>query len=102
MKIGKNNIKVPALPKFTAEQTEPLVKVFEEVVAMQGHGSDVIAYDEEISDLISKEFFALTVCTLPGHVLTAKLTALRKRGLLPKAIKKPKDGSFGDIDEAIS
>ena len=71
-------------------------------IARHGLTMDVLAYDPEIADLIAKEFSACTGRIVPAHLLVAKLTALRKRGLLPKVEDRPKrdeDTGFMDIDD---
>jgi hypothetical protein len=94
----------PALPEMTAEETEVLVNIFYEHVTMLASGSDVLAYDDEIGKLIAKEFLAATERYIPPYQLIAKLTALRKRGLLPKVSDQDVSGDdvgFDDIDEAV-
>ena len=92
----------PSTPviELSAEDGEVLVSIYTENMALLGRGSDVLEYDSEISDLIAKEFFAITGRIVPPHQLVAKLTALRKRGLLPKVSKQPEEPmGFADIDE---
>jgi hypothetical protein len=104
VKMDGEHKKAPPLPEMSAEEIEVLVAVFEDNVTSLSVGSDVLAYNEEIAELIAKEFFALTGRIVPASDLIAKLTALRKRGLLPKVGKQPKpdDIGFDDIDEVPS
>ena len=74
----------PPQPLFSADETECLVAIYQVNVADHCTGSDAIAYDERTANLIAKEFAAMTERIVPAHHLVAKLTALRKRGLLPK------------------
>ncbi len=78
-----------------------LVGIYRENVSSIELGSDSIGYDEEIADLIAKEFAAEAGRIVPPGDLVATLTALRKRGVLPKVDKLRLDGSeeigFGDI-----
>ncbi|MFO0806018.1 MAG: hypothetical protein U0791_23175 [Gemmataceae bacterium] len=96
------NHKAPlAVPNLTSEETMTLVSIFRDNVSVLESGSDNLAYDDEISALIAKEFAASTGRIVPATDLIAKLTALRKRGLLPKAIKcvPDADSGFDDIDQ---
>jgi hypothetical protein len=93
----------PPTPKFSAEETEVLVNIYTEEVAAMGVGSDVLAYEDELKTLIAKEFAGKTGRIIAADDLVAKLTALRKRGMLPKAADVPiagkdADVGFGDID----
>jgi hypothetical protein len=95
----------PPLPELAPEETEILVNIFYEHVTMFASGSDVLAYDDEIGKLIAKEFLAATERYVPPHQLIAKLTALRKRGRLPKVSEQEIGGDdvgFDDIDEATA
>ena len=74
----------PPQPFFSAEETECLVAIYQVNVADHDTGSDAIAYDEGTANLIAREFAGITGRIVPSHHLVAKLTALRKRGLLPK------------------
>lgn len=92
----------PPLPTLAAEETEILIEIYAEIVAAAGDGSDNIAYDSEIADLIARRFAEATGKRVPAHQLVAKLTAIRKRGLLPPTAKptvKPTDTGFDDIDQ---
>jgi len=89
------------LKPFSPEETEALVRIYYDHVIVFENGSDGIAYEPEIGKLIAKEFFHATSRRVPAHTLNAKLTSLRKRGLLPKIGKRgsPQDEGFRDIDE---
>jgi hypothetical protein len=94
VKLGKNCLPPPPLPDMPVEEIEALVMIYEENVAILGRGTDAIAYDEEIGELLVKSFFEMTGRGLPAHQLTQKLTALRKRGLLTRVSDMPQsDGS---------
>jgi len=93
----------PPLPKLTAEETEILVRIYTENVINMDCGSDVLAYEAEVAALIAKEFSLATNRVVPAHQLVAKLTALRKRGRLPKVGNKEREDKtiegFTDINE---
>jgi hypothetical protein len=104
VKFDGNHEDAPTPIDLTADETIQLVAVFNENAATIECGSDVLACEPEIADLIAKEFAAVTGRIFPAHLLVAKLTALRKRGLLPKvetrpAVEKPADG-WQDMDQA--
>ena len=92
--------KRPQHRTFTAEETEILVDIYREHVLPLELGSDGIGYDNEISELIAREFAMRTNSRVPAHELIAKLTRLRKRGLLPKVGKRQpsSDEGFRDLD----
>jgi hypothetical protein len=105
VRLGHNHKRVPPMPTFTPEQTESLVKIFHENVILLENGSDVLSYDDEILNLIAKEFEAETGCHIAPHFLAQKLTKLRKRGLLPKVGNRGRDKDnigFDDIDVEAS
>ncbi len=79
----------PPQPFFSADETECLVAIYQVNVADHCTGSDAIAYDDGTANLIAKEFAGITGRIVPAHHLVAKLTALRKRGLLPKVGVQP-------------
>ena len=93
----------PPLPVFKAEAIEILIGIYGELVAAKGEGSDYIAYDGELAQQIAKALCTIDGRVVPPYQLVAKLTAIRKRGLLPptqKDINKPLDETgFNDIDE---
>jgi hypothetical protein len=98
-----NHELTPPQADLSAEEGELLVAIYQDHVADLAHGSDVIAYDPEIGELLAKEFAADAGRIVPAPQLIAKLTAFRKRGLLPKAAEVPKHDNdeigFGDIDQ---
>src|SRR5258708_2302869 len=47
VKLGSKCPPVPTLPDMTSEETDALVMIYEENVAVLGLGSDAIAYDPE-------------------------------------------------------
>jgi hypothetical protein len=99
VKLGDKAKPAPATVDLTAEETEGLVNIFNENEDMIDKGSDALAYDPEVADLIAKEFAAQTGRIVPANLLVAKLTALRKRGLLPKKeCRPPKGAGWDDID----
>jgi hypothetical protein len=91
----------PPTVNLSAEHTEVLTDIFYDQCTLLENGSDVLAFDDELADLIAKEFAANTGRIVPAHQLVAKLTALRKRGLLHKVSELPKnpEPGFEDIDE---
>lgn len=91
VKLGSNHEPSPPRIELSAEETESLVAIYQVNVADQAIGSDNIAYSQEIADLIADEFARLTGRVVPTHHLIGKLTALRKRGLLPKACEHEPD-----------
>jgi hypothetical protein len=99
VRLDGNHRPAPKLPVISAEDTEILVALFEEHVSILGSGSDIVAYEDGIADLLMKKFRAQTGRRLKKNELITKLTALRKRGQLPKAVKQPEDGAFSDINE---
>lgn len=100
-RLGGAQLSVPAAPAYSAEEIEVLVSIYAEDVAAMGVGSDALAYENELKELIAKEFAARTGRVVAGADLVAKLTALRKRGLLPKVAELPEANSekmgFEDI-----
>jgi hypothetical protein len=97
------HLAVPPAPDFSAEDIEVLVSIYADDVAAMGVGSDVLAYEDDLRALIEKEFADRTGRVVSGDDLVAKLTALRKRGLLPKAAELPAPDpniGFGDIAQA--
>jgi len=94
----------PAPPTIdlTAAETEILVIIFNDNTAMIDRGSDVLACEPDVAELIARQFAVATGRIVPANLLVAKLTALRKRGLLPKVESRPKkseDTGFDDIDQ---
>jgi hypothetical protein len=92
----------PPLPTFTAEETILLTNIYAELVGSAGEGSDSIAYDGETAKLIAARFKELTGRDVPPHYLVAKVTAIRKRGLLPPTDKidpNETDDGFTDVND---
>lgn len=100
VRLGANHKIPPPIPTFTADEIEVLVDIYARNVAELDTGSDTLAYDDQIAEFIAREFADQAGRAVPAHYLVAKLTALRKRGLLPK-VSKPPEG-FGDLDKAQS
>jgi hypothetical protein len=103
VRLGDDHELRPALPDLTAEETETLIDIFDEEVAELGEGSDNIAYDADLAQRIAKRFAEATHRMFPASQLVAKITAIRKRGLLPRAKEqelKTDDMGFDDIDSA--
>lgn len=102
VKLGAGHKTSPSLSgMLSAEEGEILIDIYNKDVAAMGLGSDVLSYTPEVSKLIAKEFALRTRHRVPAHVLIAKLTEMRKRGLLPKVEPKSKDDGLGfsDIDD---
>ncbi len=78
VQLGDNHRSLPPLPELTAEQTEVLVGIYYDNVTVLENGSDVLSYDEDISELIAKEFHEETDLYIEPYVLVTKLTALRR------------------------
>ncbi len=100
--FGGDHEIAPPLPELTADETEILITIYSDTVAAAGEGSDNIAYDSGTADLIAKRFSETVGKRVPAHQLVAKVTAIRKRGLLPPAAKlttKPEGAGFDDIDQ---
>jgi hypothetical protein len=100
VRLDGDHEKPPPKVKLTAEETEQLVDTFYEHVTIFEQGSDVLSYSPEMAEFVAKEFSAKIGRTIPAHLVTAKLTALRKRGLLPKVGRRQKGddaGGFSDI-----
>jgi hypothetical protein len=100
VRLDGDHEKPPPKVKLSAEETEQLVDTFYEYVTVFEHGSDVLSYTPEIAELVAEKFSARIGRTIPAHLVVAKLTALRKRGLLPKVGRRQKGddaGGFSDI-----
>jgi hypothetical protein len=98
VKLGNKHRDPPAIPSLSAEDVEKLVDIYASNVAELDCGSDTLAYDEQVADFIAREFADRTGHIVPAPCLVAKLTALRKRGLLPRVTKRPE--GFRDIGPA--
>jgi len=96
VRLDGNHIKREPQANLSADETEALVEIYREHVSSIELGSDSIGYDDEIADLIAKEFAAETGRVRPASDLVAALTALRKRGVLPKIEKRSQDED-GDV-----
>lgn len=101
VRFGGNHQTAPPLPELSAEEIEILVDIYYENVTVLGNGSDVLAYEDETKLFIAREFADQAGRIVAADDLVAKLTAIRKRGLLPKVRdhKKPDGAGFSDIDE---
>jgi hypothetical protein len=100
-----NHQTAPPLPDFSPDEIELLIAIYSENVAAMGEGSDNIAYDGETAQLIAKRFAEATGRIVPPHQLVAKVTAIRKRGLLPPVQKieadSEEDAGFTDINDVV-
>jgi adenosyl cobinamide kinase/adenosyl cobinamide phosphate guanylyltransferase len=98
--------KSPELPEISAEHRLVLVDIYEEhVVQLLGAASDALAHEPEIAEMIATEFEHRTMRRLPASDLIGVLTAMRKRGLLPKVGDQPQreeDEGFSDINDVAS
>jgi hypothetical protein len=104
VKLGDDYRRLPPLPAFTADETEALVGIYHERVTILENGSDVLSFESETKDLIARDFQEETGRFIEPHLLVMKITALRKRGLLPKVGNRGQDKQnrgFDDIDKAI-
>ena len=72
VQLGDNHRSLPPLPELTAEQTEVLVGIYYDNVTVLENGSDVLSYDEDISELIAKEFHEETDLYIEPYVLVTK------------------------------
>ena len=105
VRLDGNYQAAPPKVELSAEETEVLVDICRENVTALGHGSDTLDFDDEVSERIAKAFAQETGRVVPMHQLVTKITALRKRGLLPKVKDQPPrkdEGGFGDIAEIRS
>jgi len=99
--LDGNHRPPPAPPELSADDKEILVTIFRDYVATLQHCSDVLAYDEQLADLVAREFAERTGRIVPAYQLIVALTALRKRGKLDRIEPIDDDDvGFGDIDEA--
>ena len=104
--LDGNHVAAPSLPPLTAEETILLIQIHKSnVTDVYANCTDVLAHTPELADLIAKEFSQMAGRVVPSHILVAKLTALRKRGMLdkidPSSTADNEDMGFGDIDEAV-
>ncbi len=98
------HMKAPKSAAFSAEDTEILVAIYTEDVAAMGVGADALGYEDELKALVAKEFATRTGRYVSGDEIDAKITDLRKRGLLPQTAHVPKaeddaDIGFSDINK---
>ena len=108
--LGNDHLPSPEHEELTAEHSDILVQIYVEEVLVFGRGSDILASDEQIRDLVSREFAARTNRIIPGLRLAAILEAMRKAGLLPVLADIPDDQmrvhedgvAFSDMDQADS
>lgn len=80
---GRHKDAVPT-EELTPEETQSLVTIYSERVAPMRCGADVLGYDLEIREIVAAAFHEATGREVAPEVLAAKITNLRKRGLLPK------------------
>lgn len=103
--LNGNHQTAPPLPDFGPDEVEILIAIYSENVAAMGEGSDNIAYDGETAQPIANRFAEATGRIVPPHQLVAKVTAIRKRGLLPPVRKiepgAEEDGWFTDINDVV-
>jgi hypothetical protein len=103
VRLDGNYDPAPAVIELSAEEIEELIGIFRANVTLLDQGEDVLSYDDDVAEMIAKEFEANTGRRVPANELVAKLTALRKRGLLPRLgdLPKPPEGEndvgFTDI-----
>jgi hypothetical protein len=100
-RLGSEHTPVPPKETFSAEETEILVEVYCENAALFGKGTDVLDHDDELARLITKIFAERTGRFVPPDQIKTKLTAIRKRGRLPKVQEPPPESEegFQDIDK---
>ncbi len=110
VRLGSDHEPIPALADFSAEETEILVGIYSETVTPLELGSDELGYDPAFAQTLANLFAEATGRIVPAPDIIAKLTALRKRGLLTKVGKRGKEkesdrdhkvDGFDDI-EAVS
>ncbi len=105
VKLGQHGKRSPPPPELSAEHTEALVDIFTENMTALWVGSDALSHDDEMANLIAKEFELETGTYVEPHVLVTKLKALRKRGLLPKVGDEKREAAergFDDVAEATA
>jgi hypothetical protein len=92
---------VPPKEKFSPEETDILIEIYRETAGLFGQGTDVLDHERELATLITKLFAERTGRFVPTHQLKTKLTAVRKRGLLPEVEEPLPDSEegFKDIDK---
>lgn len=106
VRLEDKALPAPPLAKFTAEEGELLVQLYTKYVTAAGEGSGVLDQEPEIAKNIANEFAEITGRIVAPNDITAKLTALRRRGTFPKVgrtvshASPTPDVGFADIDEA--
>jgi len=105
VRLDGMHLKREAGLKLSAEEKELLVAIVHENMTLLQCGTDVIAYEPEFAALLAKEFAVATGRVVPAGDLIAEITAIRKRGLLPRieSLRTADEGEigFGDIDQAV-
>ncbi|ODA30522.1 hypothetical protein [Planctopirus hydrillae] len=87
------------LPRLSPEETEHLIDIFYEDVARFGNGSDTLGYEPEVVAQIEADFRHRTDRQIPGPQLVGILTALRKRGFLPKVRKQSENDDLYGFED---
>ena len=82
--MGVNCEPVAPVIELTSDETEALGDVYSESLTMQTSRSDSLGYNSELLTRLAGESAERTGRIFPAHDLNAKLTAIRKRGLLNK------------------
>lgn len=108
--LGENHVPSLKHEELSADEADILVQIYVEHVLVFGRASDILASDEQIRDLVSREFAGRTNRIVPGLRLAANIETMRKAGLLPLLADIPEhqmrlheDGeAFSDIDKADS
>ena len=99
--LGSNAVKREPHISLSVDEQEILIAIYRDNFASIETGTDSISCNDEIMDMISKEFACDAGRVIPGGDLAAALTAFRKRGLLPKVEKlrnREDIVGFDDID----
>lgn len=102
VKLDGKHVKRETTLCLSADEKEVLIQIYRDNVSVLGNGSDTLAYEPEVADLIAKEFASETSRIVPAHELVAELTLIRKVGLLPgveKEVVKDLDVGFDDIED---
>ena len=104
VKLNGKHLKKPKAMEFSADEVEVMVRLFEDNLGDIALGSDNLAYDKDLAEAMAKEFSIEIGRIVPRHELVSKLTAIRKRGLLPQVsrnVSLESDG-FSDIDDVVA
>lgn len=106
VRLDGKHVKKERNVQLSLDEKELLVGIVYDNVTLTNCGTDVVAYEPEIAALIAKEFAAASGRIVPAGDLIAAITAIRKRGLLPRVGKQvvapDEEVGFGDIDIAAS